>query len=260
MGKFDGILILSDMDGTLTMNEHLSCENADAIRYFQGNGGYFSVATGRQPWYIKSFEPEMVVNAPVVALNGTVIFDITENKLLVKTPLPADAADILSYVMVHYPHIEFFGNTLTDSINWYQLGRAPHSLDFLQEEIMKILFCSSNPNVISALKEELSEKFPRFSFLRSWENGLELLPPHCGKGECLSYFKKLLPLHTIIGVGDYENDITLITQADIGYAAGNAVPFLLKKADRIAPHASEHIIATIISDIENGLIEKQFSI
>ena len=49
MSKFDGILLISDIDGTLTYNEKLSDENADAIRYFQKNGGFFSIATGRQP-------------------------------------------------------------------------------------------------------------------------------------------------------------------------------------------------------------------
>ena len=38
MGKFDGILIATDLDGTLVSEGKVSRENADAIRYFQSEG------------------------------------------------------------------------------------------------------------------------------------------------------------------------------------------------------------------------------
>ena len=46
MGKFSGILICSDFDGTLAVGGHVVEKNIDAIRYFQENGGLFSVITG----------------------------------------------------------------------------------------------------------------------------------------------------------------------------------------------------------------------
>ena len=64
MGKFDGVLFFSDYDDTLyNYRLAVSPENRAAIRYFQENGGRFSVATGRAwlaeavfsafaaPWY-----------------------------------------------------------------------------------------------------------------------------------------------------------------------------------------------------------------
>ena len=48
MKKFQGMLLLSDMDGTiLNDKKEISQENKDAVRYFTENGGYFSLATGR---------------------------------------------------------------------------------------------------------------------------------------------------------------------------------------------------------------------
>jgi hydroxymethylpyrimidine pyrophosphatase-like HAD family hydrolase len=48
MGKFDGILLLSDLDGTLLSGTRvISPENLEALRYFMAEGGRFSVATGR---------------------------------------------------------------------------------------------------------------------------------------------------------------------------------------------------------------------
>ena len=46
MGKFDGVLFFSDYDDTLYNSQlAVSPENRAAIRYFQENGGRFSVAT-----------------------------------------------------------------------------------------------------------------------------------------------------------------------------------------------------------------------
>ena len=46
--KFEGILITTDLDGTLLNDEHIiPKENLDAIEYFKENGGYFTFITGR---------------------------------------------------------------------------------------------------------------------------------------------------------------------------------------------------------------------
>ena len=48
MGKFDGVLLVSDFDDTLYAPDVAVPErNVSAIRYFTGEGGRFTVATGR---------------------------------------------------------------------------------------------------------------------------------------------------------------------------------------------------------------------
>ena len=52
MAKFDGILICTDLDGTLLKKDKtVSRENLDAIEYFKANGGYFTYVTGRMPFF-----------------------------------------------------------------------------------------------------------------------------------------------------------------------------------------------------------------
>ena len=53
MGKFDGVLLCSDWDGTLTDGRAVPQENIDAIRYFQKDGGYFTFASGRYAGHFK---------------------------------------------------------------------------------------------------------------------------------------------------------------------------------------------------------------
>ena len=56
MGKFDGVLICSDIDGTLTDScGKISTENCRAIEYFQSEGGMFTVSTGRYHNFIEKF-------------------------------------------------------------------------------------------------------------------------------------------------------------------------------------------------------------
>ena len=50
MGKFDGILLCTDLDDTLlTTDKRVSDENSKAIEYFKSEGGLFTFATGRVP-------------------------------------------------------------------------------------------------------------------------------------------------------------------------------------------------------------------
>ena len=50
MNKFEGIMICTDLDGTLLSDKHtISPENLDAIEYFKANGGKFTFITGRVP-------------------------------------------------------------------------------------------------------------------------------------------------------------------------------------------------------------------
>ena len=60
-------------------------------------------------------------------------------------------------------------------------------------------------------------------------------------------------IHTTIGVGDYENDMTLLECADIGYAVGNAIESVKSIADRVTVSNKEHALAAIINDLERGL-------
>ena len=54
-GKFSGILLCSDLDGTLTSDGRtISDSNLDAIRYFESEGGYFTIVSGRFPTHIAS--------------------------------------------------------------------------------------------------------------------------------------------------------------------------------------------------------------
>ena len=73
MGKFDVILICSDFDGTLFMGTQISDENVAAIRYFQKNGGRFTITSGRYPAFLGTHRHRIDANTYLIGLNGTII-------------------------------------------------------------------------------------------------------------------------------------------------------------------------------------------
>ena len=47
MAEFDGILIVSDYDGTWYFGDCDTTRNTEAVEYFNANGGKFAISSGR---------------------------------------------------------------------------------------------------------------------------------------------------------------------------------------------------------------------
>ena len=72
MGKFDGILICSDYDGTLFYKEFIQ-SNVEALQYFMDEGGMFTLCTGRRA---KNAPLDVMPNVPVVGMCGSEVYDL----------------------------------------------------------------------------------------------------------------------------------------------------------------------------------------
>ena len=80
MGKFDGVLLVSDFDDTL-YDSHCQVprRNLEALDRFLAQGGRFTVATGRAHRTFAPYVHLAPVNAPVVLSNGSAIYDKKTN-------------------------------------------------------------------------------------------------------------------------------------------------------------------------------------
>ena len=127
--KFKGYLLCSDCDGTLTYGEEvLSEENVKAIKYFQKEGGIFTLATGRFPEYADKFKDRFKVNAPIVALNGAVLYDKDNEQIIEKWPMAKeDCYKLVKYVNDNWTKVwEYWINyTAHDSKEFKPLESAP---------------------------------------------------------------------------------------------------------------------------------------
>lgn len=259
MGKFDGYLILTDIDGTLTdSHQRISEENSQAVRHFQDEGGLFTVATGRFPDYIENYRDSFIPNTYIIALNGTVVYDPETKKDIIARHLEEDFGSIVKEIIASNPEIEdVYINPRVGScdLRTPDFGSIDEFLSTAPKPWFKVIF-SQGLYETQIVKARLKEKYGhRYTINCSWPYGIEFYEKSCGKGEMLEEIKALLKLRgvdvkTSVCVGDFENDISMIEAADIGYAMGNAEADVKAAADRITVTNDESAIAHIIAELE----------
>ena len=73
------------------------------------------------------------------------------------------------------------------------------------------------------------------------------------KGKALKFIKDYLKADVSIGIGNYENDLSMIEDADIGVAVASSCPELLRAADRIVKPCEEHSLEDLILNLDSIL-------
>ena len=251
MGRYDGILICSDFDSTLFVRGKLSEENAEAIKYFQANGGLFTLVSGRHPEHFKQYYDLIRPNTYIMGLNGGALYDPDTEKRVYWGRLPEEAYSRALSMLDKYDRLDHIH--IHREYDWFPITRENREeVEVDPTAISKIIFYVQREDS-DYMKEALKGEFERdkYALERSWINGIELLSVNDTKGAGIRRMRELLGdrVHTVIGVGDYENDVTMIEESDIGYAVENACDELKAVADRITVHCENHAIAQIMSDL-----------
>lgn len=265
MNKFKGYLILSDIDGTITNDRgEITEENAQAIRYFQSEGGLVTVSSGRYPDFIEKYADRFVPNTYVIGVNGTVLFDPVTRRHLVDKPIDDAILDVLHAIIRDRDEV------VRITASAYNREIHIHREEFDRfDEILAALEKPWHRFIIVQKADKTAEVFAylkalcgdRYNLDRSWSEGIEIHSADSGKGELLPDMLAQLvsegcPIHTTVCVGDYENDISMLNHADIAYAVENAIHEVKAVADRITVHHNEHALAHIISDLEKEVMQK----
>ena len=268
MKKFEGILFLSDIDGTLTNDDgQLPENNIRAIRYFQENGGLFTVASGRLPRFIGKFSGDFSPNTYIVGSNGTVIYDPEKEETVWAKELDPAVMQMISDTTARFPCISslYFSDITGDvSVERKDFSRMAEKISAaLDTPVCRAIVCQDAEDTPMVRRFLLDTYGDRYNFNCSWPGGVEIHAKGSGKGEVIPILKELLlkdgkPIHTVIAAGDFENDVTMLRTADIGYAAANATDLTKAAADRITVSNNEGVIASILKDIE-GRIQTAFS-
>lgn len=247
--KYDGILIASDVDGTLARGTDISKENLEAIRYFTENGGLFTLSTGRAYRYVmEHFSRLIPFNAPLIVVNGTQIADPETGEILWQGEMPESFKEALRVAKEACPDLSVYVHTPT--------GETVTSFDpsdYAEGTFLKIVFVADSEDKAKQLKKTLEPLFPEYEMGHSWNVSLELNSSAAGKGRAVQFVKQLTGAKTVIGVGDYGNDFSLLSDADIGIAVGNALPELKEVADFVTVPMEQHAIAHIIYHLEEFL-------
>ncbi len=272
MGKFDGILICTDLDGTLLRNDKsISRENSEAIEYFKREGGYFTFITGRMPFTSRKLYDMVKPNAPIGCINGGGIYDFERGEYLWSITLPEDAKELVKAVIEAIPTVGvqmnahdtvYFCRENETMARFRKVTGVPNVVaDFktLDVPVAKVVFGEDSEENILRIAEIL-HNHPRsaeFDYIRSERTLYEILPKGASKGDLLPRLADILgvDMAKTVAIGDYNNDVSMIRAAGVGIAVANATEEAKAAADRITVSNEEHAIARIIEEIDKGEIK-----
>lgn len=266
-------LIAIDIDGTLLdSNRELSEENYLAIQEAKAAGIQVVLCTGR-PLRSMTYLLEKVdlkgehdlaitYNGGLIqkTSTGEVVHEVTLDRedssaiyglsqklnlpvnfidldYIYEPPYPEGRASIYNKGVTNIPKdqaLQFMDVNIDDlptpfTINKAVLSRPAHEID----------------EVIPAIPAEYYEKF---NIYKSQDTILEVLPLNVDKGQAMRIVGDMLGLDKtqIMGIGDQENDLTLVEHAGMGVAMGNAIDKVKEAADYITKSNDESGVAYAI--------------
>ena len=271
MKKFEGILICTDLDGTLfCTDKSVSQENLNAIEHFESEGGIFTFVTGRMPFFVGDVIQKARPNAPFGCINGGGLYDHVAQKYLWMRELEREALELvadadraiegLGIQINTFDKIYFSRNNAAMERFRAVTGVPNVTCDYFDvtEPIAKVVFGDNDGEKILRLQAFLEShpKAENFSFIRSERTLFEILPKGSNKGAVLPVLTQHmgLDIKKTVAVGDYHNDIAMIKAAGLGIAVANAQPEVKAAADHVTVSNEESAIARIIADLESGAL------
>lgn len=269
MGIFDGILICTDLDGTLLRDDKtISRTNIEAIEHFKQNGGLFTFVTGRMPNFVDYMVQQIKPNAPIGCVNGGGLYDCSSEEYLWTSVMPDEVLTLIECIDKNFPDVGIqtctFGKTYFSKENvtmkkFREITSAPNLVCHyteVKEPIAKIIFGSESDEEIMRMKETLESHTlsDKFDFIRSEKTLFEILPKGINKGTSIKKLCEVLniDINKTIALGDYNNDIPMFGVAKVGIAVENACTDALKAADFITVSNEQDAVAKVICDLENG--------
>lgn len=267
---FSGKMIVCDLDGTLVTSRYeIPQRNLDAIRYFIDNGGVFSLATGRSVESARQYAEKMKLKAPVIVMNGAVIYDYKSERIVWSHPLGDVVRGHVEAVSKEYPLIGievYSGRQLyMYQINQTSLQHAKNealepkkvnSLDDIPKPWHKILYAGSHEELLPIAQLCESRLRDGAEYVFTMPIYYEMMPVGVDKGSALRILAQMLgvEIKNTYAAGDYYNDVKLIKAAGKGILSGNSPEEIRHHADAVLCRVEDGLAAELVGMIERGEI------
>lgn len=268
-------IIALDLDGTLlNSDKQLSPRNERALRLAAERGIEIVPTTGR----FHGAMPQVIRDLPYVnyaiTINGAQVYDLKNDRTIARAELtPEQAVEVMEYL-----------DTLPTVYDCFQSNAAwmtaslkakaedylfnPHYVKMVRElrhpvtelkyfvrtrrrGVQKIQFFLRDLALREELLKTLGARFPFAAISSSLDNNIEINCAAAQKGLALKQLADALgiPIEQTMSFGDGLNDMSMIRDAGIGVAMGDAVDEIKAAADRIAPTCDEDGVAAVIEEL-----------
>ena len=270
MGKFDGLLLVSDYDDTLFdhINHCLPRRNLEALDYFRAEGGRFTVATGRAHRTFAAQAASLPLDAPVVLSNGCTLYDFQTEEVLFQSFLPGSVREDLGAVCRALPELAleaYHGEDIyTHSPNgysWAHMEKVGCETEVCTVEEMplpwtKAIFFGEHQALKQAQAMLLEGHGLEYEAIFSNLHYLEITRKGSTKGALVDLLAGRLGVAPgkIYCVGDNQNDIPMLERSAIPFAPGDCAREVRNWGAKLVCPCAEGVIGDIVA-----LLDKLYS-
>lgn len=271
MGLFDGVAILTDLDGTFLGKDGRMVErNIKAIEHFKAEGGLFSLSTGRMHYGLDKMvlDVDKLLNAPAILCNGTYLYDFEQKKLLSEIVMDGELAyAAVGFVRKTFPsaslRVSFRGGYLMDERDVKAVSQiVDYCIDekkiepfaaWDKEGWYKVV-CTDDETLIPKIREAIDQAFPScFEFNCSSAHLLEMQMKGVNKASMVepfrAYYRDRGRELTVYCCGDFENDHEILCAADVAVCPSNAMQGIKDVCDLCLCSNEEGVIADLVEYI-----------
>lgn len=261
-------VLAADMDYTLLLpGEDVPPENAAAVKRLQENGIAFTIATGRSSYLVGKFAERLDISIPVITGNGSTLFDPVGRKDIMSMDIPEPKIRELLRLMT-----ENEVNATLYSVNGIYFTRCSKRRFFCEDYNKDVEPAKKAPLFDlddNCWKEDVLPPFNKFllidppeqvsdiilsdpdlTVISSGPSFLDVMTSGVTKGKALLELADYLdiPRNHTFAIGDSDNDVSMIADAEFGIAMGNACDAAKKAAAYITAAVSEMGFAKAVDE------------
>ena len=270
MGRFDGYLLVCDMDGTLinSQTQKIDQGNLEAIKEFMAEGGLFSFASGRTDGELSRYDALVNSNTYSICYNGSCLYNFRTDHKKYISMLGEEIFPFLDWVNEQFPRASIVmtndttncvyrrnrGNDIQDQVSGIPSVSVENYRTF-PGNWLRLAFWFESPQEADEFEEVARAHgyTEGYDLMRSYSILCELMPKSSNKGVALKKLCELLPtVKTVASIGDAENDLLMHGVADIAFAPSNSMDSVKAVADFVMEESCcENVVAAVIEKLKN---------
>ncbi len=267
-------LIALDLDGTLlNRDKQISERNRCALQRAADQGIWIVPSTGRFYKGMPAVVRELPFVRYTICVNGAEVYDAAEQRTLYRAEIPPLAADRLFAYMDGLPVIY---DCYQDGWGWMDKTHYARMEEFLDDQFAldmvrnlrtpvehfrramrernrpiqkaQMFFRQSDLARRAEELERMPEQFPELAITSAAGNNIEINSREAGKGRALQELCAFLGIRpeASMAFGDGLNDLSMLRDAGVGVAMGNAAAQIRDAADLVAPDNQADGVADVL--------------
>ncbi len=267
---FDGCLLLSDIDGTLYNNGKIAPKNLERIECFKKNGGTFALCTGRNidGAMLIARECGCADSGWLICSGGGTLLDLSRGEVVFQASLSDSDKRLFRGMVEQLGEIgaevqsgrKIYVVSDREAVRWHaayeSLELTEASFDDIADEAwtkgLIFDFDLEKMSAASAIGKSLAPENAYFidTTVGDGKPIFEFLPNGSKKSVAALKLKELIGAERLYAIGDYYNDIDMLSCADISACVAVSPPEVAKCADYTLCRCEDGAVAEFIDIIE----------